>query len=298
MPSPHLQQFYNDKRSFSQYRDGGYSQNEAEASRINHGSQTRGTKTPNLSQGPNTEREETTNDVNEVIKRRHVVNKETDEIIQLLNKKVDTCKEQNVALETKVNDQDAEIERLNAENTRLREENNPQNLRKKVSYLEEQLEHRKAEIGEARREKSNLQGLLRNEKAKTEAKISEADKLEKEKAKLAQDYQALLANVTSLKAEAQIAKIELSTLENSKLPEMDAVKQGLERDLDEANRNLSSEVKNGESLQSKLTAEIARAQELGEEKKRLESELEDEKKQLDVLRESIRAIAAFGNVNR
>ncbi|CCD45742.1 hypothetical protein BofuT4_P047600.1 [Botrytis cinerea T4] len=248
--------------------------------------------------GPNTEREETTNDVNEVIKRRHVVNKETDEIIQLLNKKVDTCKEQNVALEAKVNDQDAEIERLNAKNTRLREENNPQNLRKKVSYLEEQLEHRKAEIGEARREKSNLQGLLRNEKAKTEAKISEADKLEKEKAKLAQDYQALLANVTSLKAEAQIAKIELSTLENSKLPEMDAVKQGLERDLDEANRNLSSEVKNGESLQSKLTAEIARAQELGEEKKRLESELEDEKKQLDVLRESIRAIAAFGNVNR
>ncbi|TEY86397.1 hypothetical protein BOTCAL_0009g00240 [Botryotinia calthae] len=298
MPSPHLQQFYNDKRKFSQYHNGGYSQNQADASRINHGSQARGTKTPNLSQGPNTEKE-AINDVNEVIKRRHVVNKETDEIIQSLNKKVDTCKEQNVALEVKVNDQEVEIERLNAENTRLRGENNPRKLKKKVSYLEEQLEHRKAEIGEMRREKSHLQGLLRNEKAKTEEKTSEAEKLEKEMAKLAQDYQALQANVTNLEAEAQKAKIELSTLENSKQhPEMNAEKQGLERDLEEANQNLSFEVKNGESLQSKLTAEIARTQELEEEKKRLESELEDEKRQLDVLRESIRTIAAFGNVNR
>lgn len=219
-------------------------------------------------------------------------------MIQLLNKKVDTCKEQNAALEAKLSDQDAEIERLNVENTRLREENNLRKLKKKVSYLEEQLEHRKAEIGETRKEKYNLQGLLRNEKAKTEAKTSEADKLEKEKAKLAQDYQALQANVTNLEAEAQKAKIELSTLENSKHTDMDAAKQGLERDLDEANRNLSSEVKNGEILQSKLTAEITRAQELGEEKKRLESELRDEKKQLDVLRESIRTIAAYGNVSR
>ncbi|TGO25287.1 hypothetical protein BPAE_0083g00200 [Botrytis paeoniae] len=289
------------KRKSSPNLNGEYSQHQADASGLDYGSPARSTKFPNLSQGRDTEKEEKKVDIDEAMRRRRVANEETDEIVETLKKKVDTSKERISALEDKVKDQEAEIKKLKEVNNRLRRENNAEKLKSKVPDMERKLEDKEAKIGGLQKANSRLEGLVRDEEVRTEQKTSEAKTLEIEKAEQAKNYQALQGIVSTLKEKTQeaIYNRERLLLESSKQnTEIDALtagRQDLNKRLDEANQNLSSEVENGKSLQSKFTAEIARAQELQGEKHKLKLELEDKKKLLDTLRRSFRAIKAFAN---
>ncbi|KAF5878046.1 uncharacterized protein Bfra_000213 [Botrytis fragariae] len=203
------------KRKSSNNLDRQYLLHQPDVLELDYGSPARSRKCPNLSQGRDTEKEETIDDIDEAMRRRRVANEETDEIVESLKKKVETSKEKISSLEAKVKDQAAEIRKL---------------------------------------------------KEKTQEVIDDKERLLLESSKQKTETDALTA-----------------------------ARQDLERDLDEANHNLSSAVENGKSLQRKLTAGIARIQELQEENHALVLELEKKEKLLDTLRRSFRAIRAFVN---
>ncbi|KAF7894531.1 uncharacterized protein EAF01_009982 [Botrytis porri] len=288
------------KRRSSNDPDRPYLQLQADVLELDYGSPARSRKLPNLSQGRDTEKEEMKVDIDEAMRRRRVANEETDEIVEMLKKKVDTSKERISALEDKVKDQEAEIEKLKGINNRLQTENNAEMLESKIFSLKRELEDKDAEIWGLKRANSRWKDLLQEEKANTKQITSEAKTLETEKAEQAKNYQALEGTISNLKQAIRDKEqlLSESSEQKTEINALTAGRQDLERDLDEANQKLSSAVENGKSLQLELIGEITRAQELQEEKRALNSELEKKEKLLDTLRKSIRAIRAFTNDER
>ncbi|KAF7929393.1 uncharacterized protein EAE98_005311 [Botrytis deweyae] len=189
MPSANAERRRPEQKS-SNGLDGEHARNQAGVLELDYGSPARSTQFPNLSKGSDTEMEETRDDIDEAMRRRHVANEETDEIVEKLKKNVDTFIKKISALEGLLRDEKAMVEKLQtdmAEKTgehqtiqgfmSIASQRAQKEIHEKVQ-LEEKIIKQKTEINDLTAARQDLQRRLNEANRKLSVEVENGKNLQ------------------------------------------------------------------------------------------------------------------------
>ncbi|KAF7893235.1 uncharacterized protein EAF02_000773 [Botrytis sinoallii] len=168
MPSANAERRRPEQKS-SNGLDGEYARNQAGVLELDYGSPPRSAQFPNLSKGSDTEMEETRDDIDEAMRRRHVANEETDEIVEKLKNNVDAFKKKISALEDLLRDEKAkseqEVKKLQTDMAEKTREN--QTIQGFMQDLQRRLDEANRKLSVEVENGKNLQSKFTAEIAKT-----------------------------------------------------------------------------------------------------------------------------------